>query len=74
MSDQKTHTIQLGNAPKEEVTAAELAAVKEATGPRFAQYEVLPIQPPTPPDLTAGSKTSRTAVAVPAAAATDETK
>lgn len=66
MSDHKTHTIQLGNAPKEEVTAAELEAVKQATGPRFGQYEVLPIQPATPPDLTAGSKSR--AAAIPAAA------
>lgn len=73
MSDKKTHTIQLGSAPKEEVTDAELAAVKQATGHRFAQYDVQPLQPATPPDLTAGTKASRPA-ATPAAATTEETK
>jgi hypothetical protein len=61
MSDPKTHTIQLGNAPKEEVTAAQLEAVKQATGPRFAQYDVQPLQPKEPADLTAGSKSRATA-------------
>jgi protein-disulfide isomerase-like protein with CxxC motif len=72
MSDQKTHTIQLGNAPKEEVTAKELEAVKQATGPRFAQYEVQVLQPKEPADLTAAPKSR--AVAAPAAATTTETK
>jgi hypothetical protein len=53
MSDKKTHTLQLGNAPKEEVTDAEMAAVKQATGQRFYQYDVQPIQPEKPADLTA---------------------
>lgn len=71
MSDQKTHTIQLGSAPKEEVTAAELAAVKEATGPRFAQYDVQVLQPEKPADLTAAH---RGKAATTVATATDETK
>jgi hypothetical protein len=72
MSTDKTHTIQLGNAPKEEVTDAELAAVKEAFGPRFVQYDVQVLQPKEPADLTAAPKSR--AVAAPAAATTDETK
>lgn len=72
MSDKKTHTIQLGNAPKEEVTAAELAAVQAATGQRFHQYDVQLIQPEKPEDLTAAPRASRAVAAT--AAATDETK
>lgn len=71
MPDEKTHTIQLGRAPKEEVTAKELEAVKQATGPRFAQYDVQPLQPATPPDLTAGTKASRATAAAPAADKTE---
>lgn len=67
MPDEKTHTIQLGRALKEEVTTKELEAIKQATGPRFAQYDVQPLQPATPPDLTAGTKAGR-AAATPAAA------
>jgi hypothetical protein len=73
MSDKKTHTIQLGNAPKEEVTAAELEAVKQATGPRFTQYDVQLLQPETPPDLTAAPRASR-AAATAAAQTTEEAK
>jgi hypothetical protein len=72
MSDKKTHTLQLGNAPKEEVTATELESVKQATGPRFNQFDVQPLQPATPPDLTAAPRASR-AIA-PAASTTEEAK
>lgn len=65
----KTHTLQLGNGPKQEVTAAELESVKKATGPRFYQYEVQPIQPEKPADLTATPKAPKAAPV-----ATDETK
>lgn len=60
MSDaKKTHTLQLGTAPAEEVTAAQLAAVQAFAGNAFAQYTVTPIaeQVPKPADpLAKGSK------------------
>jgi len=53
MSDaKKTHSIQHGNAPAEEVTAAELANIQKVLGDTaFSAFTVTDLQPAKPAEL-----------------------